>query len=249
MAQMAAALPLDPRMNSVSVVVPTRGTKPERLLAAVRSAVAQTFAPAEVLVVVDGAECGGVASLLAPYGSVRVLALGRASGGRPGVVRNRGVAAASGNWIAFLDDDDAWAPTKLDAQLRAVALDGTRFCCAATAPASPAPPGRTFGGGHIAAANRIACSTVLVARSSLVAAGGFGEERYGQDWRCWQRCLADGSPATYLAEPLARLNDDAADLDRSTVRADTRRALRQALGSAPPGAADPAALVARFSGF
>jgi len=41
-----------------------------------------------------------------------------------------------------------------------------------------------------------------------------------------------------------RLNDDASDLDRSTVRAEGRQALRAAIGETAP-----AALAAQFAGF
>ena len=49
---------------------------------------------------------------------VRVLSLPFSVGGSD--ARNRGVDAARGEWIAFLDDDDEWLPGKLQAQLDAV---------------------------------------------------------------------------------------------------------------------------------
>ena len=51
-------------------------------------------------------------------GRLRVLALPSSVGGSD--ARNRGVDAAAGEWIAFLDDDDEWFPGKLQAQLDAV---------------------------------------------------------------------------------------------------------------------------------
>ena len=236
--QSMASLGIAPKC--VSVVIPTRGTKPAALERAVASALGQSRPPDEVVVVFDGP--AAPAHAWGP--AVRAVALGAHSGGRPGVVRNGGVAAARGDWLAFLDDDDEWAPTKLAEQLQALAADGSDFCCCRAHGDDPADAlPRRFAGQHVADRNRVVCSSVLLSRARLAAAGGFGDEPYGQDWRCWQRCLqhTDGS---YLPDALVRLNDDASDLDRSTVRAEGRQALRAAIGETAP-----AALAAQFAGF
>jgi glycosyltransferase involved in cell wall biosynthesis len=105
---------------SVSTVIPTRG-RPELLRRAVNSALAQTWRAIEVVVVIDGVDLATsitVAELMWQDARVRVVELPVSVGGSD--ARNRGVDAACGEWIAFLDDDDEWLPGKLEAQLDAV---------------------------------------------------------------------------------------------------------------------------------
>ncbi len=118
---------------SIAAVIPTRG-RPQMVLAAVRSAFAQTLLPSEVIVVIDGPESvpesgETTAGLLASFerelldGRLRVLTVPVPVGG--GEARNLGVRAARAHWIAFLDDDDLWLPEKLATQFRvAGALPG-----------------------------------------------------------------------------------------------------------------------------
>ncbi len=103
--------------HRVSVVIPTRG-RPESLAAAVRSALAQTLAPFEVLVIVDGPETGpSTTTALAAVADsrLRLISLPESVGGAE--ARNIGVREARGEWIAFLDDDDLWLGEKLAVQL------------------------------------------------------------------------------------------------------------------------------------
>jgi glycosyltransferase involved in cell wall biosynthesis/ectoine hydroxylase-related dioxygenase (phytanoyl-CoA dioxygenase family) len=98
----------------ISVVIPTRN-RPELLLRAVSSVLEQTHRELEVLVVIDG-PCARSSTALARLTDPRVrpIVLPASVGGSD--ARNTGVRHAAGEWIAFLDDDDEWLPTKLAKQ-------------------------------------------------------------------------------------------------------------------------------------
>jgi len=107
-------------MVLVSTVIPTRG-RPELLLRAVRSVLAQTLREIEAVIVIDGEDPAtklALETLAREDERVRVVALPTSVGGSD--ARNRGVDAALGEWVAFLDDDDEWLPGKLQAQVEAV---------------------------------------------------------------------------------------------------------------------------------
>ncbi len=94
----------------VSVVIPAYDAG--RFVAkAVATALAQTRAVLEVLVVDDGSRDETAA--IARAAGATVISQRNAG---PGAARNAGVRAARGSWIAFLDADDAWHPDKLERQ-------------------------------------------------------------------------------------------------------------------------------------
>lgn len=100
----------------VTAVIPTHH-RPDLVCQAVRSALQQTYRPLEVVVVVDGADAATEREL-ARFADprLRVMTLEPSVGGSE--ARNRGVCAARGEWIAFLDDDDEWMPEKIERQMR-----------------------------------------------------------------------------------------------------------------------------------
>ncbi len=109
---------------SVSVVVPTIG-RPE-LLRALRSVRAQrTAARVELIVVHDGKPGTELHSEVADLADHVLRTSGRIGGCR---ARNLGIAAATGDLLALLDDDDEWLPNKLEAQFAVLreASDPTR---------------------------------------------------------------------------------------------------------------------------
>jgi glycosyltransferase involved in cell wall biosynthesis len=99
----------------ISAIIPTY-ERPQATLAALRSVLAQTAPPFEVIVVDDHSSVPFALPLdLETPIPVRIVRLD-ANGG-PAAARNAGIAAASGDWIAFLDSDDSWTPGKLAGQI------------------------------------------------------------------------------------------------------------------------------------
>lgn len=101
----------------VSVVV-TCFNREMYISEAIDSALAQTFADIEVLVVDDGS-VDGSAQICQSYGD-RLRYIYQPNQGAS-AAKNTGVAAARGEYIAFLDSDDRWEPHKLQMQMRHLA--------------------------------------------------------------------------------------------------------------------------------
>src|SRR5437870_2723711 len=106
-------------MPSISVIVPTR-LRHHLLPRALRSLLAQTYSDFEILVVDDNpsekrvSSDPALASLL-KHPKVRVLVHEQPR--NAAAARNVALREARGEWISYLDDDDAYQPAKLERQL------------------------------------------------------------------------------------------------------------------------------------
>src|SRR3990167_6847794 len=100
-------------MPDISVIIPTFNRK-ILLERALRSVLAQKRASFEILVADDGSSDGTAAFLREEFPAIQVLSWRENHG--PSYARNRAVEAAAGHWITFLDSDDEWLPSKLNAQ-------------------------------------------------------------------------------------------------------------------------------------
>ncbi|MHB1585199.1 MAG: glycosyltransferase family 2 protein [Acidimicrobiales bacterium] len=179
----------------VTVVVPAHDAE-TTLGRAVRSALDQSCPPDEVLVVDDGSTDGTAAAATAFGPPVRLVS--RPQGG-PSVARNTGVAAAGGEWVAFLDADDQWHHHKLERQLESAADDVVLVATDWSRQLRPGPapvdvPRTTVGTDDLVLLNRFQTSTVLLRRRVLLESGGFDPSLDGiEDWDMWLRASRFGA--------------------------------------------------------
>jgi glycosyltransferase involved in cell wall biosynthesis len=189
--------------SEVSVVIPTRD-RWSLLARSLRAALAQQDVSLEVIVVDDGSQTEAPPELLPSPDPRVVLCRSDVSRGVANA-RNTGIQRASGDWIAFLDDDDLWAPGKLRGQLDCAAAAPADFVysAAVVVDASLAstrllrPPTPAELEASIAVRNAIpAGQSNVLAKAPLVRElGGFDESlSMLADWEMWIRLAAAGTP-------------------------------------------------------
>jgi glycosyltransferase involved in cell wall biosynthesis len=110
-------------VGRVSVLIPTYN-RAHLIRNAVDSVLAQTYSDLEIIVIDDGS-ADGTAAVMAEYlkptntFSDRIRFLQQENKGKS-VALNNAFSKATGEWIAFLDSDDAWLPEKIEWQFRAL---------------------------------------------------------------------------------------------------------------------------------
>lgn len=99
----------------VSVVIPTHN-RAELVVRAIRSVLGQTYRNLECIVV-DDASTDNTADAVRAIQDPRLIYLRHEQSKHASATRNTGIAAAKGEFIAFLDDDDEWLAEKLEKQV------------------------------------------------------------------------------------------------------------------------------------
>ncbi len=203
---------------TVTVVIPLFN-KASYISRALGSVVGQSYADFECLVVDDGSTDGGGA-IVAGFRDPRIRLIPQANAG-VSAARNRGLAAAVHDRVAFLDADDEWAPGFLEAGLNAyaavpdLAAVFTNFRTGYRRPPVLRPDRgacrllNDYVGFCMANAGAgMTSSTVMATRRNLLAIGGFPAGRtHGEDLDTWLR-LAWSGPVSYIPEPLAIYHED-----------------------------------------
>ncbi|RCU48004.1 glycosyltransferase family 2 protein [Haloplanus salinus] len=196
----------------VSVIVPTynRATLVSR---AIESVLHQTYANFE-LVVVDDASTDDTETVVRGYDDERVTYLCHGTNRRVSAARNTGIEYASGDYLAFLDDDDEWLPTKLERQIRHIEAAnrtvGMVYCWMeyhdGETPVRQYRPQlegdifeETVGGQPIGA-----CSTLVVRDDVVDEVGGFDESLPRGNDGDFIRRVARESRVEYVPEVLVR---------------------------------------------
>jgi glycosyltransferase involved in cell wall biosynthesis len=220
---MTAAVP------QVSVVLPTHN-RPRLLALTLFSVLWQKGVDVEVVVVDDGST-GDIQAVVKELADARVRLIRHERPQGVSAARNEGVAEARARWIAFLDDDDVWAPDKLLAQLQAAreGNHGWAYVGAVNVTedlrilggAPPAPADEVVSSLHRANLIPGGCSGVVVRRDLLPPEPFDGSYRHFADWDLWIRLARLDQPAD-VSRPLVgyRIHGANASLDTAGMVAE-----------------------------
>ncbi len=225
-------------------MIPTAG-RPRLVTRAAESALSQTLREIEVVVVIDGPDTMTEKALSA-IADRRLRTVRRPKGG-PGAARNAGVEAAAGEWVALLDDDDLWAPEKLERQLAVAESSALAYPIVAGRVAADDGSGRVqVWPRRLPAAGEALGDYLLVRRSPfwgdslihtstiLTRRSLLREVRFREDMAChedmdWllRAARVEGAGVTFVpgAEPLATWN-----VDLGRARASRNSDWRESLG-------------------
>ena len=205
-------------MPRISIVVPVYNAE-KYIAETLDSILEQSFIDFEVHVV-DDCSSDGSATIVQIYCELdRRFHYHRSPSnfGGPAGPRNLGIAASSGEFIAFCDADDVWVKHKLEIQLGVADATGAAVVCAAIRDfvnGDPLPhfekpelPIATTEVSHrrLLLKNWIALSSVLVRRSALTAAGPFNTAKTHiavEDYDMWLRITGAQERIVRVGDPL-----------------------------------------------
>lgn len=111
--------PLEIRKGLVSTIIPVYN-RPELVLDAVQSVLAQTYQALEIIIVDDGSTDHTLEVLKQLKKQSSTISVLHQSNHGPGVARQTGLSRASGEFIQFLDSDDLLLPNKFTQQVTAL---------------------------------------------------------------------------------------------------------------------------------
>lgn len=216
---------------SVTCVVPVYNGE-RYLRQAIDSILAQTWAPLDVLIVDDGSTDRSNEIVASYDDRVRCVTLRR---GGPAAARNRGVAEAAGDYVAFLDQDDWWPVDKIERQVDRFAARGDLGVSVGhvdsvwddeAAPRTRDQPRSGAVPGYIP-------GTMLARRSVFTRVGGFNEQLWYMDGLDWfARAREAGVAVELLPDVLLYHRVHEGNLSRRGYdsRSEALHILRSALG-------------------
>jgi glycosyltransferase involved in cell wall biosynthesis len=221
---------------SVCAIIPAYNAE-AFLHKALDSVLAQTVPVDEIIVIDDGSKDStcAVAESYAPR--VRLL---RQKNAGPAAARNLGVQSATANYIAFLDADDAWQPTKIEQQLAAFAATPDAVLCytavthvhtAGWQQDHPVRPPELIRSEIRIGNPKLVPSCVMVTRTAFLQVGGFDTGLKGsEDWDL-VIALLDLGPFLAVDQPLTlyAVSDSSLSADPDWMFLETRKMLDRRL--------------------
>jgi len=230
-------------MARVSVVIPTFNCA-QFIIEAIESVLNQTYKNYEIIVVNDGST-DNTEEVLSSY--LKKIKYIRQENGGPSKARNNGINNSKGEYIAFLDADDIWLPTKLKYQLDffekcsdiSVVISNFFYFGEETLKSATGFERRPhiwnipyYGvekGYNIFKRNIfqdiimetfIHTSTVIVRKSCFKKVGPFDERILAEDWQMWLR-LAKAFKFGFIDKPLVNVRIYKESTSRSLCHEDS----------------------------
>lgn len=192
----------------VTVVIPCWQAA-DTLERAIASVDAQTWPPAEIILV-DDASIDGTAEVISRVCArettipVRSIRLTQNSG--PGAARNAGWEQASQPLIALLDADDAWHPDKLAVQARYMLDHPTVVLSGTDSVPFPGPAVVAVRGDYRITREQMLISNRILTRTAMFRREipeRFADRTFAEDYLLWLQIILSGRAAVRLQAPLA----------------------------------------------
>ena len=195
----------------VSIVIPTYNHAP-MLQRALATVVDQTYQNWNAIVV-NNFSTDNTLEVVAAFNDPRIQCVNFRNNGVIGASRNEGIVLATGKYVAFLDSDDTWFPTKLE-QCVEILESGSDLVCHAEYWIDESGKSRLVAYGPSEAAthhnliykgNRISTSATVVRTALLKEVHGFDvapELISTEDYDLWIRLAAKSDKFAFLSEPL-----------------------------------------------
>lgn len=193
----------------ISVIMPTYNA--ERFITdSIKSIINQSYQSWE-LIVIDDCSTDGTAEIIESFSDTRIHYYKCEENLGVAQARNFGISKATGEWIAFLDSDDLWAPTKLEKQVSFLEKNETvSFVFTASAFINengdrlsyilPAPKKVTSK--ELLKQNVLSCSSILIAKKHLVNNPFPICKLIHEDYVSWLKILDEIDVAYGINEPL-----------------------------------------------
>lgn len=198
---------------SVSVIIPCFNNQ-DTIERALKSVEHQTARPLEVLVVDDAStdESREVVRRFAQNTELDVRLTALTANGGPARARNTAWDQARGDYIAFLDADDAWHPRKLELQYRVMMSDPSLIMSGHTYEVAfenkqfhdiDEITTQTYGCREALFKNRLPTPSVMILKD--VNYRFDADKRHSEDYLLWLQVLLNENSSIIICEPLFRM--------------------------------------------
>jgi glycosyltransferase involved in cell wall biosynthesis len=205
----------------VSIITPNYNSE-DYIKNSIESVISQTYLNWEMIIIDDASTDNSIEiieSYLQKDKRIKLIKLEKNAG--PAVARNNGIELAKGDFIAFLDSDDAWLAAKLEDQIKfmlekEIAFSFSSYYSQKNNFQKLINAKETIVYNDLLLNNYIGCLTVMYS-VHLLGKQYFPLIRKRQDWALWLKITRNGTVAYGMPKPLAIYNNRRASLSSNKI--------------------------------